>query len=322
MEAFAISMMIAATPILFAGLGELVAERAGVLNLGVEGMMLMGAVLAFLVAHATGSSLLGILAGAAAGASAALIHAVLALSLLANQAASGLALTIFGIGASGLIGRGLVGESLEPLGKISIPGLSDSTIAGRILLGHDPMVYLALAATAGIAFFLWRTRAGLALRAVGDSHDSAHALGLKVVRTRYLATLFGGAMAGLGGAYLSLAYTPLWGENMTAGRGWIALALVVFATWRPGRLLAGAYLFATIDILRFYAQSVDGWLCRSLPVCIGEAPGRLVTLVPAQFLSMAPYLATIAALVLISRNVALARANAPASVGRTFRAER
>jgi len=323
MEPFLISMMIAATPILFAGLGELIAERSGVLNLGVEGMMLMGAVTAFGVSYTTGSPMLAILAGAGAGALMALIFAVIALSLLANQAATGLALTIFGIGASGLIGQGFVGEALTPLAKISIPWLSDSTMAGRILLGHDGLVYFALVMAAGVAWFLARSRAGLKLRAVGDSHHSAHALGLAVVRTRYLATTFGGAMAGLGGAYLSLAYTPLWGENMTAGRGWIALALVVFATWRPWRLAAGAYLFATIDIMRFYAESVDKWVCAQASViCFGEDSNRLMTLLPAQFLTMAPYLATIVALVIISRDVALTKANAPASIGQPFRAER
>ncbi|MEM1298483.1 MAG: ABC transporter permease [Pseudomonadota bacterium] len=318
MEAFLISMIIAATPVLLAGLGELVAERSGVLNLGVEGMMLMGAVAAFASSFSLGSSPLAFLGGAAAGTVMALIFAVLSLSLMANQAATGLALTIFGIGASGLIGQGFVGQALEPLGKLSIPFLTDGTMVGRILLSHDAMVYLALAAAAGIAFFLTRTRAGLALRAIGDNPDSAHALGLKVIRTRYLATMFGGAMAGLGGAYLSLAYTPMWGENMTAGRGWIALALVVFATWRPGRLVAGAFLFAAIDILQFYAGSVDQAVCGAVPWACAE--GAFMTLLPAQFLSMLPYVATIVALVLISRNVALTKANAPASIGKPFRA--
>lgn len=319
MEAFLISMIIAATPVLLAGLGELVAERSGVLNLGVEGMMLMGAVAAFATAFALGSTPLAILVGATAGAVMALIFAVLSLSLMANQAATGLALTIFGIGVSGLVGQGFVGQALEPLTKLSIPGLTDSTLLGRILLGHDAMVYLAFAAAAAIAWFLTRTRAGLSLRAVGDNPDSAHALGLHVIRTRYLATMFGGAMAGLGGAYLSLAYTPMWGENMTAGRGWIALALVVFATWKPGRLVAGAFLFAAIDILQFYAGSVDEAVCGSAPWICSES-AAFMTRLPAQFLSMLPYLATIAALVVISRNVALTKANAPASIGKPFRA--
>ena len=302
MEAFVISMMIAATPFLFAGMGELVAERSGVLNLGVEGMMLMGAVAAFAVSHQTGSSILGVLAGAAAGLAMAFIFAVLALSLLANQAATGLALTIFGIGLSGLIGQGFVGEALEPLTKIAIPVISDTAI-GRVLFGHDLMVYLALAMAGVVAWFLARTRAGLALRAVGDNHNSAHALGLSVIGMRYAATLFGGLMAGLGGAYLSLAYTPFWAENMTAGRGWIALALVVFATWRPMRLVVGAYLFALVTQLQFYGQDW-GW-----PIA-------------SQFLAMAPYVATVLALVIISRDVALTKANAPACIGQAFRADR
>jgi simple sugar transport system permease protein len=301
MEPFLISVMIAATPFLFASTGELVAERSGVLNLGLEGMMLMGAVAAFATALGTGSGVLAVLAGAAAGAAMALIFAVLALSLLANQAATGLALTIFGVGASGLIGQPFIGQPLAGLPRLSIPGVTDAFAPTRILLQHDAMVYLALAMAAGVAWFLSRSRAGLALRAVGDNHASAHALGLSVIRTRYAATLFGGAMAGLGGAYLSLAYTPMWGENMTAGRGWIALALVVFATWRPWRVVAGAYLFAAVTQAQFYAQGIGA---------------------PSQFMAMAPYLATIVALVIISRDRMLTRANAPACLGQPFRADR
>jgi simple sugar transport system permease protein len=302
MEAFLVSVMIAATPFLFAGMGELVAERSGVLNLGVEGMMLMGAVTAFAVAFGLGSTPLAILAGAVAGTTMALVFAVVSLSLLANQAATGLALTIFGIGASGLIGQGFVGEPLAPLSKLSLPLVAE-TAAGRVLLGHDPLVYLALGNAVAVAWFLSRTRAGLKLRAVGDNHESGHALGLPVIAIRYAAVLYGGAMAGLGGAYLSLAYTPMWGENMTAGRGWIALALVVFATWRPLRLVAGAYLFAMVTQLQFYGQD---W---------GLA-------LPSQFLAMGPYLATVIALVVISRDVNLTKANAPACIGRPFRPER
>jgi simple sugar transport system permease protein len=303
MENFVISMLIAATPLLLAATGELVAERSGVLNLGVEGMMLLGAVTAFATAFATGSSVLAVLAGAAAGLVMALIFAVIALSLLANQAATGLALTIFGIGASGLIGQGFVGQPIDPLAKLAIPGLSDASVLGRVLLGHDALVYLSLALALGVAWLLYRTRRGLALRAVGDNPGSAHALGYDVILTRYAATAFGGACAGLGGAYLSLAYTPMWGENMTAGRGWIALALVVFATWRPFRLIVGAYLFAAVTQLQFYGQD---WGIQ----------------LPAQFLAMAPYLATILALVVISGNINLTKANAPASIGRPFRPER
>ena len=303
MEPFLISVVIAATPFLFAGMGELVAERSGVLNLGVEGMMLVGAVMAFGVAYGTGSTPLAILAGAGAGAALALIFAVISLSLLANQAATGLALTIFGIGASGLLGQGYVGQTIAPLPALAVPVLSDAGAVGRIFLHHDGMVYLALANAAAVAWFLARTRAGLALRAVGDNHESGHALGLPVIGIRYAAVIYGGAMAGLGGAYLSLAYTPMWGENMTAGRGWIALALVVFATWRPWRLVAGAYLFAMVTQFQFYGQELG------VPI-------------PSQFLAMAPYVATIVALVIISRDVALTKANAPACIGRPFRAER
>jgi simple sugar transport system permease protein len=300
MENFVISMLLAATPLLLAATGELVAERSGVLHLGVEGMMLLGAVTAFATAFATGSSVLAVLAGAAAGLVMALIFAVIALSLLANQAATGLALTIFGIGASGLIGQGFVGQPIDPLAKLAIPGLSDATVLGRVLLGHDALVYLALALALGVAWFLYRTRRGLALRAVGDNPGSAHALGYDVILTRYAATAFGGACAGLGGAYLSLAYTPMWGENMTAGRGWIALALVVFATWRPGRLLLGAYMFGAITILQLHAQGAG-------------------IEVPSQFMSMLPYLATVLVLVLIARDRTRIRMNAPASLGKVFK---
>lgn len=298
MEPFIVSVMIAATPFLFAATGELVAERSGVLNLGLEGMMLMGAVTAFAATSATGSHLLGALAGAGAGVAMALVFAVLAISLMANQAATGLALTIFGIGASGLVGQPFIGQPLDSLAKLPA---WEATALTRIITGHDPMTYLALAMAGAVAWFLYRTRAGLALRAVGDSHGSAHALGLPVTAARYAAVLFGGAMAGLGGAYISIAYTPMWGENMTAGRGWIALALVVFATWRPGRLVAGAYLFAAVTQAQFYGQTLA---------------------IPSQFLAMAPYLATVAALVVISRDKALTRANAPACLGKPFRPER
>lgn len=302
MEPFLATVLVAATPYLFAATGELVVERSGVLNLGLEGMMLMGAVIAFAVAHRTGSAPLAVAAGALAGTGMALLFAFLVLTCLANQPATGLALTIFGIGASGLIGQRLVGEALEPLPQLAIPGLSDGTAVGRVLAAQDAMVYLAFALVALVAWFLHRTRAGLALRATGDNPAASHALGYRVIGIRYLATLFGGAMAGLGGAYLSLAYTPLWSENMTAGRGWIALALVVFASWRPGRAVLGALLFAVVAQLQFYGPE------------LGLA-------VASQFLAMAPYIATIIALVVISRDWQRVRANAPASIGRPFRAE-
>ncbi len=301
MEPFIFAMIVAATPLLFAALGELVAERSGVLNLGVEGMMLLGAVAAFAVTFSTGSSAMGIAAGAAAGAAAAALFALVALGFTANQAASGLALTIFGTGASGLIGQGYVGKTVTPLPPV-VPAenLPDSPIA-RAVLGHDAMVYGALALAVLVWFYINYTRSGLKLRAIGDDAESANAVGLKVLRSRFAAVLFGGACAGLGGAYLSLAYTPLWGENMTAGRGWIALALVVFAGWGPMRLIFGAYLFAAASLSQFY----------------GETLGLSI---PSQFLAMTPYLATIIALVVIS--AAGARRAAPTMLGRPFRPDR
>lgn len=289
----------AATPLVYAGIGELVTERSGVLNLGVEGMLLVGAVAAFAVAHLTGSGTLGILAGAGAGLLLSLVFAVLTLSLKSSQVATGLALTIFGIGLSALAGQPLVGVAFGGLGRLDVPGLTDVPVVGPLLFGQNALVYGSFALVAAVAWFLSRTRAGLILRAVGDSHDSAHALGHPVLRVRYAATLFGGACAGLGGAYLSLAYTPMWIENMSAGRGWIALALVVFATWQPGRLLAGAYLFGGIGILQLHGQALG----------VG---------IPSQLMSMLPYLATILVLVLISRDGGRIRRNAPASIGIPF----
>jgi len=298
--AILVSMVAAATPLLFAALGELVTEKSGVLNLGVEGMMLVGAVSAFAVAAGTGSLYAGAAAGALAGASLALLFGLLTLSLVANQVATGLALTIFGIGLSALLGQDYVGTPLNALPKLAVPGLSDAPFIGPVLFGHDALVYLSFALVAAVAWFLYRTRGGLVLRAVGESHDAAHAIGYPVIRIRYLAVAFGGAMAGIGGAYLSLVYTPMWIENMTAGRGWIALALVVFATWRPGRVVLGAYLFGGVTILQLHAQGVG----------LGVA---------SQLLSMLPYLATVLVLVLISRNRILIRLNAPADIGRTFK---
>lgn len=294
-----LSVMTAATPLLLAAVGELITEKSGVLNLGVEGMMIVGAVCAFAVSVSTGSSVAGVAAGAAAGAGLALIFAFLTLSMLANQVATGLALTIFGIGLSALIGKNYVGVAVEPLVQLHVPVLSDIPLLGPVLFGQDALVYLSLVSVLLVYLFLKHTRGGLALRAVGDSHDAAHAIGYSVIRIRYLAVLFGGAMSGLAGAYLSLAYTPLWAENMTAGRGWIALALVVFSTWRPGRLLAGAYLFGGITILQLHAQSA-GWG------------------VPSQIMSMLPYLATILVLVIISGDRAKIRLNAPACLGKVF----
>jgi simple sugar transport system permease protein len=299
--AILLTVITASTPLLLAALGELVTERAGVLNLGVEGMMLMGAVTGFAVTLTTGSWMLGVLAAALAGAGLALVFGVLTLTLVSNQVATGLALTIFGIGVSALIGAGFVGKPLPPLPRLAVPGLSDLPVVGRVLFGHDFLVYLSLVMTGVVAFVLNRTRLGLVLRAVGQSDVSAHAIGYPVIRIRYAAVLFGGLMSGLAGAYLSLAYTPLWVQEMTAGRGWIALAIVVFAAWRPGRALVGAYLFGGITILQLYVQGA-GWLT-----------------VPSQIFSMLPYLATILVLVIISAGPWRRRLDAPACLGKPFR---
>ena len=298
-EAVLLTIATAATPLLIAGIGELVVERSGVLNLGVEGMMIMGAVTGFGVALTTGSPWLGFLAALVVGSLFSLLFAVLTLSLVTNQVATGLALTLLGLGLSGMIGEGFVGLPGVKLGNIYIPYLSDLPLVGRLVFGQDPIFYVSIALTAGVAWFLFRTRAGLTLRSVGDNHASAHALGINVIGIRYLAVMFGGACAGLAGGYLSIVYTPQWVENMTAGRGWIALALVVFASWRPWRVLAGAYLFGAVTIGQLHAQALG----------IG---------VPSQLLSSLPYLATILVLVLISRNRRLTMINTPASLGRPF----
>ncbi len=297
-----ITIVTAATPLFLAAIGELVAERSGILNLGLEGMMIVGAATAFAAAYINDSVMMGALAGMAAGIMLASLFAVLVIGLAANQVASGLALTIFGVGVSGLIGNGFVGEKRTPAGTLSIPHLTDLPVVGRVLFGEDPFVYGALALAAAVAFFLFRTRAGLTLRSVGDNAASAHALGLPVRRIRVLAVLFGGACAGLAGAYLSLVYTPFWSPGMTAGRGWIALALVVFASWRPLRVLAGAVLFGGATVLQLHAQALG----------IG---------LPGQLLSAVPYLATLLALVVLSwRN--RRGAAAPAMLGVPFLADR
>jgi general nucleoside transport system permease protein len=297
-EAILITIATAATPLLIAAIGELVVERAGVLNLGVEGMMLMGAVTGFGAAYLTGSPWLGVLAAIIAGVLFSLIFGFLALTLVTNQVATGLALTLLGIGVSGMIGEAFTGRPGNKLDAISIPGLTDLPF-GRFLFGQDPLFYISIALTAGVMWFLFRTRAGLTLRSIGDNHASAHALGIRVIASRYLALMFGGACAGLAGAHLSLVYTTQWIENMTAGRGWIALALVVFASWRPWRVLVGAWLFGAVSIGQLHAQA------------LGFA-------IPSQFLSSLPYLATIVVLVLISRNRRLTMVNTPASLGRPF----
>ncbi|MCZ8316540.1 ABC transporter permease [Phreatobacter sp.] len=297
-EAILLTIITAATPLAIAALGELVVERSGVLNLGVEGMMIIGAATGFAAAIVTGSTLIGFLAGMAAGMVLAAVFAALALGLAANQVATGLALTILGIGLSGLIGRDFVGARREPLAKIVIPGLSDLPMVGKVFFAQDPVVYLSVALAIGVWWFLTRSRSGLVLRAVGESHASAHALGYPVLRIRFLAVLFGGACSGIAGAYLSLAYTPFWSPGMTAGRGWIALAIVVFASWLPLRAMLGAYLFGGVTVLQLHAQA-RGWG------------------IPSQAMSALPYLATILVLVVISLGCR-GEAQGPASLGTPF----
>ena len=297
--AIVLTIITASTPLLLAATGELVVERSGVLNLGVEGMMAIGAVCGFGAALVSGSPYLGILAAMAAGAALSLLFAFLTLTLVSNQVATGLALTLLGLGLSGLIGESFVGQPGVKLEKLHIPGLSDIPYLGPIVFGQDLLVYAALALTATVAYLLFRSKLGLVIRAVGDSHQSAHALGYGVIPVRYACVAFGGACAGLAGGYLSLAYTPQWIENMTAGRGWIALALVVFGSWLPWRVALGAYLFGTVMILGFAVQTKG----------LG---------IPPQFLSSLPYLVTIFALVVISGNRALTRANTTACLGQPF----
>lgn len=297
-EAIILAVLAASTPLLMAATGELVIERSGVLNLGVEGMMIVGAACGFAGAWLTGSILVGALFGIVAGTLMSLIFALMALGLAVNQVATGLALTILGIGLSGLIGAGFVGERITPAAHLTIPGLTDIPLIGRVMFGEDAFVYFSIALIIGVWWFLYRTRAGLILRACGDNHVSAHALGYPVLRIRTLAVMFGGACAGLAGAYLPLAYTPFFIPGMTAGRGWIALALVVFSSWRPGRLVVGAYLFGAVTILQLHAQ---GW-------GVG---------IPSQFMSALPYLATVIVLVLLSR-ARTGGSTAPAALGTVF----
>jgi len=297
-EAIILAILAASTPLLIAATGELVTERSGVLNLGVEGMMIVGAACGFAGAWLTGSIFIGALFGIVAGTLMSLVFALMTLGLAVNQVATGLALTILGIGLSGLIGAGFVGERITPAAHLTIPGLTDVPLIGRVLFGEDAFVYFSVALIVGVWWFLYRTRAGLILRACGDNHVSAHALGYPVLRIRTLAVMFGGACAGLAGAYLPLAYTPFFIPGMTAGRGWIALALVVFSSWRPGRLVVGAYLFGAVTILQLHAQ---GW-------GVG---------IPSQFMSALPYLATIVVLVLLSR-ARTGGSTAPAALGTVF----
>jgi ABC-type uncharacterized transport system permease subunit len=291
------SLMVAATPILLAAIGELVVEKSGVLNLGVEGMMIIGAICGFAMAVESGSPFLGFIAAAVGGAVLALLFGLLTQVALANQVASGLALTLFGLGLSALLGQSYVGVKPPPTGALDIPGISDLPVVGPILFSHDPVLYFGIALVVAVWAMLKFTRAGLILRAVGESHDAAHALGYKVVRIRIMAIMFGGACAGLGGAYISLIRVPQWTEGMTAGAGWIALALVVFASWKPGRVLLGAYLFGGVTVVQLNLQAA------------GVA-------IPVEYLAMSPYLITILVLVILSAD----KSSAPASLGRNFHA--
>lgn len=291
------ALMSAATPILLAATGELIVERAGVLNLGVEGMMIIGAICGFAIAVETGSPLLGFVAAAIGGAVLSLLFAFLTQITLANQVASGLALTLFGLGLSALLGQGYVGVKPPRMADINLGPLSDIPVIGPILFSHDPILYFGIILIAGTWAVLKYTRVGLILRAVGENHDAAHALGYKVVRIRTLAIMFGGACAGMGGAYISLIRVPQWTEGMTAGVGWIALALVVFASWKPWRVLLGAYLFGGITQLQLNLQGA------------GVA-------IPVEYLAMSPYVITIVVLVVLSAD----KSAAPGSLGRTFHA--
>ena len=287
------------TPLALAGLGLLLNEKSGVLNLGAEGMMLVAAVAGFAVAFHTGNQWVAFGAGAVAGMATAAIFGWLVIWLGTNQYASGLALSLFGGGFSAFVGVNYVGKKLDAQTSFALPGLADLPFVGPAFFRQHPMTYIAIALTIAIAWFLYRSRAGLVLRAVGESPESAHALGYRVRLIRLGAVLGGGALCGVAGAFLSVVYAPLWVEGLVAGRGWIALALTTFATWRPARTLFGAYLFGGVTMLQFYLQ--------------GEGVE-----IASQLLSMLPYLATIVVLALISRNPAWIRINMPASLGKPF----
>jgi len=289
----------AGTPLAIAGMGLLVNERAGVLNLGAEGLMLVAAVAGFATAFHTGSPWAAFVAGALAGGAIAAVYGWLVIWLNTNQYATGLAISLFGSGFSAFVGLGYVGKQIEEQPILGVPLLRDLPLLGPALFRQHAMVYLAMALTGGVAWFLYRTRGGLVLRSIGESPQSAHALGYPVRRIRLAAVVAGGALCGVAGAYLSVVYTPLWVEGMVAGRGWIALALTTFATWRPTRLLLGAYLFGGVTMLQLHLQASG------------------VQLAP-QFMSMLPYLATVVVLVLISRNPLWIRLNMPASLGKPF----
>jgi ABC-type uncharacterized transport system permease subunit len=301
-ESMLFATIVAGTPLIIVALGQLIAEKSGVLNLGAEGMMAMGAVAGFAVTFHTGNPWLGVLAGMVAGALMSLLFAIVVLTLMGNQVATGLALSIFGVGLSAFVGKPYESEILETVSTLPIPLLADLPIIGGPIFNQQPLVYLSWVIFAGVAWFLYKSRPGLLLRAVGESPSSAHSIGYPVIRIRYMATLFGGAMAGIGGSFLSVFYTPLWVEGMVAGRGWIAIALVVFATWRPFRVMVGAYLFGGVMVAQLFVQG-----------------SGLEINIPSQFLSSLPYLATIIVLVIISRDQNTVRLNAPVSLGQPYR---
>ena len=295
------SVLIASMPLLLAALGELITEKSGVLNLGVEGMMLIGAISAFAVSHTFGNNFLGVMAGMLGAVAVSLIFSFLTQILMTNHVATGLALTIFCTGLSAMLGKPFVGIGIERIGKWEIPLLSDIPLIGPMLFQNDPIIYFALALTAATSYFLFKTKAGLILRAIGDNHNVAHAVGYNVKLIRFCAISYGAMMAGMSGAYISLIYTPQWTEGMTAGRGWIALALVVFSSWRPARLFLGANIFGLILIAQLYLQALG------VPIS-------------SQIMSMAPYIATIVVLVIISKNRYALQLNVPKCLGKIFHA--
>ncbi len=302
MESYALLLaatLNAGTVLALASLGLLINEKVGIVNLGAEGMMLCAAIAGFATVVHTGNDWLGFAVGMGAGAVLEAIFGVLVIWLNTNQFATGLALTLFGTGFSAFVGTAFVQAKMPERTSYAIPGLADIPLIGPALFRHHPLVYVTIIFALGLIWFLYRTRAGLVMRSVGESPESAHALGYPVRRIRLLAVVVGGALCGLGGAYISVIYTPLWVEGMVAGKGWIALALTTFATWRPARVLLGAYLFGGVTMLQFHLQGVG-------------------VDVPPQFLSMLPYIATIVVLALISRNPQWIKINMPASIGKPF----
>jgi simple sugar transport system permease protein len=302
MESYALliaATLNAGTVLALASLGLLINEKVGIVNLGAEGMMLCAAIAGFATVVHTGSDVLGFAAGIGAGALLALIFGLLVIWLNTNQYATGLAVSLFGAGFSAFVGVGYVQQKMPERPSFAVPWLADLPLVGPALFRQHPLVYLTVLLALAMIWFLYRTRAGLVLRSVGESPESAHALGYPVRRIRLLAVVAGGALCGLAGAYLSVVYTPLWVEGMVAGKGWIALALTTFATWRPARVLLGAYLFGGVTMLQFHLQGIG-------------------VEVPSQFLTMLPYLATIVVLALISRNPQWIRVNMPASIGKPF----